>query len=119
LRNNFIDATLDKREQIIMKKLATKYVIIGDILYKRSFNSILLRYLNDEEIGIALEHAHGGAYGGHFNERSVYGKLIRMGYWWPTMEHDCCEHVKKCEQCQKHAHLELTPTQELNYVTSL
>ena len=102
-----------------MKKLATKYVIIGDILYKRSFNSILLRYLNDEEIGIALEHAHGGAYGGHFNERSVYGKLIRMGYWWPTMEHDCCEHVKKCEQCQKHAHLELTPTQELNYVTSL
>ena len=33
------------------------------------------------------------------------------------MEHDCCEHVKKCEQGQKHAHLELTPTQELNYVT--
>jgi len=33
------------------------------------------------------------------------------------MKHDCCEHVKKCEQCQKHAHLELTP-QELNYVTS-
>ena len=34
------------------------------------------------------------------------------------MEHDYCEHIKKCEQCQKHAHLELTPTQELNYVIS-
>jgi len=34
------------------------------------------------------------------------------------MEHDYYEHVKKCEQYQRHAHLELTPTQELNYVTS-
>ena len=34
------------------------------------------------------------------------------------MEHDCCEHVKKCEQYRKHVHLELTPTQEFNYVTS-
>ena len=101
-----------------MKRLAIKYVIIGDILYKRSFNGILLRCLHDKEIGTTLEHAHGGACGGHFNGRSVYGKLIRMGYWWPTMEHDCCEHVKKCEQYQKHAHIELTPTQELNYVTS-
>jgi len=118
LRDNFIDATLDKREQIRMKRLATKYLIIGDILYKRSFNGILLRCLHDEEIGASLEHAHGGACGGHFNGRLFYGKLISMGYWWPTMEHDCYEHVKKCEQCQKYAHLELTPTQELNYVMS-
>ena len=100
-----------------MKRLAIKYVIIGNILYKRSFNGILLRCLYDEMIGTALEHAHGGACEGHFNGRSVYGKFMRMGYWWPTMEHACCEHVKKCEQCQKNAHLELTPTQELNYVT--
>jgi len=52
-----------------MKNLATKYIIISDILYKRSFNGILLRCLHDEEIGIALEHAHGGACGGHFNGR--------------------------------------------------
>jgi len=118
LKDNFIDTNLDKREKIRMKRLATKYVVIGDVLYKRSFNSILLRCLLSEHIDIALEHAHGGACGGHFNRRSIFGKLIKMGYWWPTMEHNCCEHVKKCEQCQKHAYLDLTPTQELNYVTS-
>ena len=101
-----------------MKRLSINYVIIGDILYTRSFNGILLRCLHDEEIDTTLEHAHGGACGGHFNGRLIYGKLIRMGYWWPTMEHDYCEHVKRCEQCQKHAHIELTSTQELNYVTS-
>ena len=101
-----------------MKRLAHKYVVIGDVLYKRSFNGILLRCLLSKDIDTALEHAHGGACGGHFNGKLVFGKLIRIGYWWPTMEHDCYEHVKKCEQCQKHAHLELTPTQELNYVTS-
>jgi len=80
LRDNFIDAILDKREHIRMKRLTTKYVIIGDIIYKRSFNGIILRCLHDEEIRKALEHAHGRAHGGHFNERSIYGKLIRMGY---------------------------------------
>jgi len=118
LKDNFININLNKREQIRMKMLATKYVVIGDVLYKRSFNGILLRCLLSEDTDIALEHAHGGAYGGHFNGRSIFGKLIKMGYWWPTMEHDCYEHVKKCEQCQRQACLELTPTQELNYVTS-
>ena len=93
-----------------MKRLATKYVFIGDILYKRSFNDILLRCLFSEDTNTALEDAHGGACGCHFNERSIFDKLIRMGYWWPTMEHDYCEHVKKYEQYQKHAHIELTPT---------
>ena len=97
LKDNFVDVTLSRCEQIRIKRLATKYVIIGEILYKRSFNGILLSCLHVEEIGTSLEHAHGGACGGHFNRRLVYGKLIRMVYWWPTMEHDCCEHVKKCE----------------------
>ena len=79
LKDNFINATLDRREQIRMKRLAIKYVIIGDVLYKRSFNGILLRCLHVEEIGIVLEHAHGGICGDHFNRRSIYGKLIRMG----------------------------------------
>jgi len=118
LKDDFINTKLDRRDQVRMKRLATRYVIIGDILYKRSFNGILLRCLLSEDIDTALELAHGGACGGHFNGRSIFGKLIRMGYWWPTMEHDCYENVKKCEQCQRHAHLELTPTQELNYVTS-
>ena len=60
MKNNFIDATLIRHEQIRMKILATKYVIIDDILYKRSFNGILLRCLHVEEIETTLEHAHGG-----------------------------------------------------------
>ena len=44
LKDNFIDTNLDKREQIRMKRLATKYFFIGDVLYKRSFNGILLRW---------------------------------------------------------------------------
>ena len=118
LKDGVIDTKLDRREQVRMKRLATRYVIIRDVLYKISFNGILLRCLLSEDIDTALEHAHGGACGGHFNGRSIFWKLIKMGYWWPTMEHDCYEHVKKCEQYQRHAHLELTPTKDLNYVSS-
>lgn len=29
----------------------------------------------------------------------------RQGYYWPTMEEDCYNHVKKCVKCQIHADL--------------
>ena len=64
LKDNFINTNLDKREQIRIKRLATKYVVISDVLYKRSFNDILLRCLLSEDIDTTLEHAHGGACGG-------------------------------------------------------
>jgi len=70
LKDNYVDVTLSICEQIRMKRL--KYVIIDEILYKRSFNDILLRCLHNKEIDIALEHTHGRACGGHFNGRLIY-----------------------------------------------
>ena len=54
LKDNFININLDKREKIRMKRLATKYVVIGDVLYKRSFNGILLRCLLSEDTDTTL-----------------------------------------------------------------
>ena len=81
LKDDIIDTKLDRKEQVRMKRLATRYVIIRDVLYKRSFNGILLRCLLNEDVDTTLEHVHGGACRGHFHGRSIFGKLIRMGYW--------------------------------------
>jgi len=44
---------------------------------------------------------------------------MRMGYYWPTMEHDCIDYVKKCIKCQQHAHLFIQPSQALQPMQSL
>ncbi|KAH9311691.1 hypothetical protein KI387_026726, partial [Taxus chinensis] len=44
-------------------------------------------------------------------------KLLRVGYYWPTMESDCCNFVKKCELCQKYGNLIHVPAQALQPIT--
>ena len=29
-------------------------------------------------------------------------RVLRAGYFWPTIEADCQDHLKKCKPCQKH-----------------
>ncbi|MCI53488.1 gypsy retrotransposon integrase-like protein, partial [Trifolium medium] len=45
--------------------------------------------------------------------RSLARKALRAGYYWPTMQQDSKEHVKKCDKCQKHADMHLAPPNEL------
>ena len=58
-----------------------KYVIIDDILYRRSFDGALLRCLTQDEIAIALKKSHDGLCGGHFHAKALYTKLLRIGYY--------------------------------------
>jgi len=95
-----------------------KYVIISDILYIRSFYGSLLRCLTQDEIATTLEKSHDGLCGGHFHAKALYTKILRIGYYWPTMEEDFQSHMKACVPCQKHANLEKYPTQELNSIIS-
>ncbi|RVW39425.1 Ribonuclease HI [Vitis vinifera] len=54
------------------------------------------------------------AYGGHMLAR----KIMRTGYFWLTMEIDCCRFVQKCPECQIHGDLIHAPPSELHALTS-
>jgi len=53
------------------KKQATKYIILGDLLYRRSFDATLLRCLMRHEVEIALHQGHDDECGGIFNAKFV------------------------------------------------
>jgi len=101
-----------------LKKLATKYVIIGNLLNRMYFDGTLLRCLMRYEEEMALHQAHDGECGGHFNAKFVYQKLLRLGYYWPTMLEDCELHVKKCKQYQMNAKLQPYPSHGLHSIVS-
>jgi len=71
----------------------------------------LLRFLIQYEIATTLEQAHDGLCGGHFHAKELHTKILRIRYYWPTMEEDCKAHIKTCLQYQKYANLEAKPTQ--------
>ena len=40
-------------------------------------------------------------------------RLLRVGYYWPTMYIDVVAFAKSCEKCQKHGDLIHAPEREL------
>jgi hypothetical protein len=43
-----------------------------------------------------LNNFHTGACGGHLFGLATTQKILRAGYFWPTLIKDCIESVKKC-----------------------
>ena len=94
LPSNFLK---DQRHKL--RHLAKNYLIIGDALYRRGFDSILRRCLTLEEAEVVLNDCHSGACGGHLSGFATAQKILRVGYFWPSILKDCMELVKRCHPC--------------------
>ena len=86
--------------------------------YRRSYDGIHLHCLKKEEAKRVMEEVHQGVCGPHMNGRMLAKKILRMGYYWNTMETDCVDFVKSCHDCQTHANLNHVPPSELYSMTS-
>ncbi|GAU39748.1 hypothetical protein TSUD_219910 [Trifolium subterraneum] len=54
----------------------------------------------------------------HLGGLSLSRKTLRAGYYWPTMQQHAKEHVKKCDKCQRHGDMHLSPPHELKSLSS-
>ena len=77
---------------------AARFTILNDTLYKRGFSMPYLKCVDEEEAKYILEEIHQGVCGDHTNLRSLVSKVVRTGYFWPTMQMDAVELVKKCDR---------------------
>ena len=89
----------DVEEAKKIKKRATRFTILNDILYKRGFFLPYLKCVDEDEAKYILEEIHEGICGDHAGPRSLISKVIRTGYFWPTMQVDAIELIKKCDKC--------------------
>ena len=83
----------------------TRYVLLNDALYKRGFSQPYLRCLSPDEANYVLREVHEGAYGNHSKARSLIHKVVRAGYYWPTIQADAKAYVKVCDQCQRFSNI--------------
>ena len=91
----------DPDEARKIKKRAARFTILNDVLYKRGFSMPYLECVDVDEAKYILEEIHEGICGNHAGPRSLVSKATRTNYFWPTMQVDALELVKKCEKCQR------------------
>ncbi|KAK2999288.1 hypothetical protein RJ639_024668 [Escallonia herrerae] len=82
---------------------AARYALVEGTLYKKSFSLPYLRCLRLSESIYALQEVHEGICGQHLGGRTLAQKILRQGYYWPTMQRDAIEFTRRCDKCQKFA----------------
>ena len=60
----------------------------------------MLRCLEKEESDLVLTQIHDGTTGGHFGGDTTAHKILRAGYFWPTLFKYAHAFVRRCQDCQ-------------------
>jgi hypothetical protein len=110
---------LDPRQRRRIHLEASKYIILGDFLFRRFANGFLLWCVNDEEAHRLLREIHGSStffihISVHFSANATAFKIIRNGYYWPTIFHDSYKFAISYDKCQRFPgkeHLSAKPLQ--------
>ena len=82
-----------------VRRNALKFVLLRGVLYKKSFQGVLLRSVEDDEAVKIQYEAHNIVCEGHVNGQILAKKI----YYWPMIERDYVELVRSCHSCQLHA----------------
>ena len=96
-----------------LKAQVVQFILIKDVLYKKGFFRPYLRCLGAKEANYIMKEAHEGVYGNHSGSRSLVHKVMRAGYYWPTMQKDAEAYVKTSDKCQRFSNIIRQPTEEL------
>ncbi|XP_065630412.1 uncharacterized protein LOC136067902 [Quercus suber] len=75
----------------------------------------LLEVVDEEEAKYILEETHEGVCGDHVGPKSLVRKIIRTGYFWPTMQTDATEFINKCQQF---GNVQRLPAEKLTTIAS-
>ncbi|XP_072084445.1 uncharacterized protein [Arachis hypogaea] len=100
----------------LFRRRASFYTVLGNTLYRREHSQPLLKCISIEEAEEVMAETHEGVCGNHIGGRALATKILRTGYYWPTIKRDCITKVKACDNCQKHATLSETPAEELHTI---
>ena len=93
---------------------ATKYVLIGDDMFYRTLEGLLLKCLGPSESNRLLHEVHEGARGTHQSAHKMKWLIRWSGYYWPTMLEDCFKYYKGCQACQRFGKIQMVPASVMN-----
>ncbi|XP_070020729.1 uncharacterized protein [Nicotiana sylvestris] len=82
-----------------LRRLSIHFFQREGTLYRRTPNLGMLRCVDAKEASRLLEEIHAGTCGPHMNGIILAKKILRVGYFWMTIETDYIRYVQKCHQC--------------------
>ena len=108
----------DPKEAAKLRTRSVRFTIHKGHLYKQGFFAPILKCIEGRDADYVLKEVHEGVCKNHIGARALAGKVLRQGYYWPTILRDTTELVRKCKICQEQAKISHLPSEPLTSVTS-
>ena len=89
-----------------VKYTELSYVIMGNELFNKNPNGVLLKCLSDTEAYLAIYVVHNGA---HQAGHKMKWLLFRQGVCWHDMLKNSIDFAKGFQECQKHSGIQQVP----------
>ena len=109
----------DLKEASKIRMRSARFTNHKGSLYKRGFFMPILKCIAGKNTEYVLREVHEGICGNHIGARALAEKVLRQGYYWPTILRDETDLVRKCKICQEHAKISRLPSEPLTSITSL
>lgn len=87
-------------------------------LFRRSLTEPLLKCVGKEEAETALVEVHTSIYEEHLAGKNLVLKIMRYGFFWPTMRQDCEDFTRRCKPCQLYSSVSHRPSTSFSPITS-
>ncbi|KAK1406298.1 hypothetical protein QVD17_41591 [Tagetes erecta] len=94
------------------------FIISNNILYRKSLAGPYLRCIEEPEVQEVLKDFHEGDCGNHTGGRSLFSRILRTRYFWPTMKRDSMDYTRKCDVCQRYSNTLHQPAEPLYPIVS-
>ncbi|XP_057452766.1 uncharacterized protein LOC130744612 [Lotus japonicus] len=111
-----LDASTISRK---LRHEASHYTLVAGQLYRRSHTHPMLACVPEDQIERIISEIHEGVCASHIGASSLAVKVLRAGFYWPTLRTDCKRYAKKCEKCQLFADFHKAPPAELTTMVAL
>ena len=108
----------DPKEVAKIRKRLAKFTNHKGNLYKRGFFTPILKCIVGKDTEYVLREVDEGICGNHIGAWALAGKVLRQGYYWPTILRDATDLVRKCKICQEHSKISHLPSKPLTSITS-
>ena len=60
-----------------------------------------MRCLEQDDTSKVVKELHDGPVGGNFSGYTMEHKILRVGYYWPTLVKDAYAYLGKCDTCRR------------------
>eukprot|EP00253_Pinus_taeda_P005222 PITA_05222 len=76
---------MDASRRRALRLKSNQYHLANDTLYRKNYDGVWLRCLEKDDADHALKEMHDGLAGGHYGGETTAHKILRAGYYWPTV----------------------------------